>query len=223
MLIKSKAQGPEEIRPRDWGKVMVNVMERPKQELNTSWLNRPACFFEGDDADALPSMFLRPRPAATASKPRTINRRIGFSSYVTVLFLLAIAPLQAALLKSRTLANEERAIEHVLVVAKRGAELPSVPPAEAVISVQSQFVVWPSSPSFEDRQWFEAAGMFKLPLAEQNTSAMKQAENGRLPRRSDAWVTKTQKLAEVPGACAAASVNCWKTSIQKASHSRKKT
>jgi hypothetical protein len=215
--------------------LVLNVMERQKEVLNTSWLNRPAIetlgdhlnrsayavparparIFIYDDGVALPSMFLRPRAAATAPKPRTINRGSGFSPYVMILFLLAVASLQATLLNSRFLTNEERAIENVLVVAKRNAaELPSVPSAEAAISTQSQFLVWPSSASFEDRRWSEAANMFKLLLTEQNTSAMKQAENGRLPRRLDAWVTDTQKPAAVAGACAAGSLNCWKTSIQ---------
>jgi hypothetical protein len=193
---------------------MVNVMERPKPGLNTSWLNRPACFFEGDGADVLPSMFLRPRAAATASKPRTINRGSGFSPYVIILFLLAVASLQATILNSRFLTNEERTIENVLVVAKRSAaELPSVPSAEAAISSQSQFLLGQSSASFEDRRWSETANMYKLLFAEQNTSAMKQVQNGRLPRRLDAWVTKTQKLAGVVGACAAGSLNCWKTAL----------
>jgi hypothetical protein len=181
---------------------MVNVMGRPKQESNTSWLNRPACFFEGDGADPLPSVFLRPRAAATASKPRSINCRGGLSPFVIILFLLAIAPLQATLLKSRTLANEERAIEHVLVVAKRGAaELLSVSPAEAAVTSQ-------------DRQWSEAVDTFKLLLAEQTASAMKKAGNGRLLKRLDPWVTKIEKPAAVAGSCATRTLNCWKTSIR---------
>jgi hypothetical protein len=190
--------------------LMLNVMGRPKQGLNTSWLNRPECFFEGDGADALPSMFLRPRAAATASKPRTINCGSGFSPYVMILFLLAVASLQATLLNSRFLTNEERAIENVLVVAKRyAAELPSVPSAEAAIRAQSQPLA-----SFEDGRWSEAVYTFNSLLAEQPASAMKQSDNGGLHRQLNAWVTKTQKPHEVVGACAPPSLNCWRTSIQ---------
>jgi hypothetical protein len=175
---------------------MVNAVGRPKE--SASWLNRPvAC----DDADALPSMFLKPRTAALAARRRGINRGGRFSPYIVVLFLLAVAPVQVTLLKSRFSANEEEAIDRVLVVAKRSAaeigNLLSVPSAEAATTSRSKSIPSALTLSFGDGQWSEAVDTLKLLLAEQNASAMKPAENDALLGRLEAWVNKgTQKSAD---------------------------
>jgi hypothetical protein len=185
-------------------------MERPKTRRNTYLLHcpinnaapaAPASLFADGDAGALPSMFQRPR-AAPAPKPRTGKRRGDFPAYIIIAFLFAVAPLQVALLTSK-----ERAVEEVLVAAKRSAAaigtLLSMPSAEAAISSRSKSL--PSAPAFpfEDGQFAEAAGMFKRLLAGQDAPAMKQAENDRLLSRLAVWVdSRARDAAEAcPAPC----------------------
>jgi hypothetical protein len=194
---------------------MNTVTERPKERENTSLLNhpvnealcdysdrrvhaaalKPASFLVEGGADALPSMFERWRTSTAVPKPHNVNRRGGFSPYVIFLFLLAFAPLQAALLTS-----EEGTIEQALTLTKRSIEqigtLLSVPSAEAAISSQSHALG--GAASFENPGWSEALNSFKLLLADQTASTVRQAENDRLLRRLEVWMyARTQKSAKL--------------------------
>jgi hypothetical protein len=190
------------VENRRVNEVLCDYLERRPQAAPSRSARILAC----DDADPLPSMFRRSQACPAAPKPRN-----SFSPYIIILFLLAVAPVQIALLTS-----QEGAIERVFELVKRGAggiaTLLSVPSAKAAISSQSESLAPARAALYSDRRWFEAVDTFKLLLAEQKASALKQAENDRLLRRLEAWLSAiTEKPAAAAGMCAVPSLNCWKS------------
>jgi hypothetical protein len=190
---------------------MVDVMEKPSPQLNTSrlhrpvdemWWNtkagaraRPATALVYDDIEPVPPMFTIPHSAGAESEAERSTGKARFSPYIATLVLLTFAPVQAVLLTSSFSGDGKQALENALGFAAKGAAhagaMLSIPTAEAAINPRQGSPASERVPSFNDREWSQTVDTFKRLLGEQKASqaSVTRTENDRLLHNLETWVS----------------------------------